>query len=395
MTKEEYIQYLRLVVHTTQLDMMTTADLSKMKGTYSRAIWNLINNVFKEGFEGGGKVRAEKLLREFRAGLDAVSIAATNDVAYIATNAANLSQDAMNNIVSWDGRVEDFAYLDYSLAEMRETVLHDNVGGKDLQGWIDNIFADSKDSIIAEINAGRIAGDGYPAIADKIRGKLKAKAIDKNGRRLNPEHELETITRTYVQTANVNAQSQVYAQNTDIVDKVLWVSTLENGNVKTGRGTCPRCAALDGQIFEMDSAGQPKNGPDCPLHPRCRCVLSPQTKTWDELGFDVEELEQVYRPWVERTEEAIALGGRRDILEVGQGLDYKDLFFSRGTAFQNNVVGPVRAEMIRQKYVNFEDIIDNKGNMIPIRDLRKKNDIPGTGSGPINKGNDNGSKENT
>jgi hypothetical protein len=47
---------------------------------------------------------------------------------------------------------------------------------------------------------------------------------------------------------------------------------------------CEACWAMDGQVFDLDV-----DGPDD--HQNGRCTRTPVTKTWRELGFDVDEPE--------------------------------------------------------------------------------------------------------
>jgi len=73
------------------------------------------------------------------------------------------------------------------------------------------------------------------------------------------------IVRTEVtRLANEGAVSY-YKENK--IKQVRWVASY-------GDRTCVECSGLDGQIFEINSY------PDIPLHPMCRCTLTPVT----ELG---------------------------------------------------------------------------------------------------------------
>ena len=74
-----------------------------------------------------------------------------------------------------------------------------------------------------------------------------------------------------------------------------WTAVLEGGYKKTGRGTCLRCAALDGTVYKLD-----EKKPQMPLHPRCRCIWLPETKTFRELGVDWDEIQETSRPYTIR-----------------------------------------------------------------------------------------------
>jgi SPP1 gp7 family putative phage head morphogenesis protein len=72
------------------------------------------------------------------------------------------------------------------------------------------------------------------------------------------------------------------------------VSQLENADVLTGwewackldARSCPACWAMHGTRFDLTEPG--------PLgHPQCRCARLPRTASWEELGFDIEEPEDL------------------------------------------------------------------------------------------------------
>jgi len=180
------------------------------------------------------------------------------------------------------------------------------------------------------------------------------------------EREAITIARTYIQTANVAAQMAVYEANDDLVKGWRWSSVLEPGYSKSGRGTCLRCASLDGQVFELG------RGPNIPLHARCRCVAIPVTKTWRELGIDRDEIEQAVRPYTIRPDQNIDAGGMRTIIESGrhQG-DYGTWWAKQDRAFRVNAVGPGRFELLESGKVSFGDLVDSKGRQRTLEELMR------------------------
>lgn len=58
-----------------------------------------------------------------------------------------------------------------------------------------------------------------------------------------------------------DAQLDVY-RNSGVVEKVMWMATLENN-------TCETCADYDGKEFLLNDA------PKIPVHPNCRCCYVP------------------------------------------------------------------------------------------------------------------------
>jgi hypothetical protein len=274
------------------------------------------------------------------------------------------------NILSFDGRVKGFNTIALSPTQLKSLVRDTPVGGRLLQqelkngkkSWLNRTFnKELQQDIRGEIAAGMMRGKGYPELVKRLH-----QGFDNISKR-----EAVTLARTYVQSANVRAMQEVYGDNFDIVKGVKWSAVMENGYSQTGRGTCIRCAALDGTIYK------PGTNPPCPLHPRCRCLLLPVTKTYKELGLDIEEIKEAYRPYTLRQNKNIDAGGRRKILEVGrhQG-NYASWFEGRDDKFKINVIGPKRFELMQQTDMKFQDLVDSKtGRLFTLKELQQKFEV--------------------
>jgi SPP1 gp7 family putative phage head morphogenesis protein len=86
---------------------------------------------------------------------------------------------------------------------------------------------------------------------------------------------LTAFSRTALQTAGARAQQMLYQRNADIIKKKVFTATFDIN-------TCPICAGYDGRAFPLDG------GPVIPVHVKCRCTYTPQTKSLKELGIDVD-----------------------------------------------------------------------------------------------------------
>lgn len=118
----------------------------------------------------------------------------------------------------------------------------------------------------AVIEQGLIQGWGTGRVSQILRtelGTTKSKA--------------ETIARTEVLSALNDAAQERYKRYG--VEYCQWVVTI--GDV------CPICVARSGKVYEVGKVR-------VPAHPRCRCVLLPWRKEWQEMGLTDDEFTRSY-----------------------------------------------------------------------------------------------------
>jgi SPP1 gp7 family putative phage head morphogenesis protein len=90
-----------------------------------------------------------------------------------------------------------------------------------------------------------------------------------------PVARADAISRTELNDA-ARAATQAWGHaNASTLQGWEWLSS-------RSKTTCPACWAQDGTIHELD-----ETGPDG--HVNCRCTRMVRTKTWRELGIDLDE----------------------------------------------------------------------------------------------------------
>ena len=180
----------------------------------------------------------------------------TGDITEVASMAGAESYIKHNAIASYDGMVPGFNAVSLSASQLESMVLKTPIGGHLLNEWVERSFESNvKDVFKSEIMTGMLKGEGYK----KLVKRFDIKAFS------GLERDVETLTRSYVQTMNIQAMQDVAEANEDIVNGKVWSSSTENGSAKTGRGICIRCQSLDskGLVYPL------KGGPQMPLHPNC------------------------------------------------------------------------------------------------------------------------------
>jgi SPP1 gp7 family putative phage head morphogenesis protein len=133
--------------------------------------------------------------------------------------------------------------------------------GRLLREWFDDMGSAQMKAISVSIRMGVLQGSAIPKIARQVRD------IGEMGKR-----HANTVVRTAVAAITDKARLETYKENSDIIKGELFVATLD------GR-TTPLCASLDQTQWPVGE------GPRPPLHPNCRSVRIPLTKSWRQLGF--------------------------------------------------------------------------------------------------------------
>jgi hypothetical protein len=116
---------------------------------------------------------------------------------------------------------------------------------------------------------GAAAADNPVKVARDMVRLARAGAVDL------PLYRAEAISRTELNDA-ARAATQAWGQaNSSTLQGWEWLSS-------RAKNTCPACWGQDGSIHELS-----ESGPDG--HVNCRCTRMVRTKTWRELGIDLDE----------------------------------------------------------------------------------------------------------
>lgn len=129
---------------------------------------------------------------------------------------------------------------------------------------------DAYQAVRRELIRGVAAGSNPRATARRMVARAE-------GRFNGGLHRALVISRTEMLDASREASrlAQMTDENVDVLGSWEWVATLD-------ARTCPACWAMHGTRYDVETPG--------PLgHQQCRCARIPRTKTWRELGFDIDE----------------------------------------------------------------------------------------------------------
>lgn len=148
---------------------------------------------------------------------------------------------------------------------------------------------------------------------------------------------IDAVVRTAItHTANV-ARQQFYAANDDIIDRWMFVATLDSRTTVT-------CASLSGQTYPIGK------GPMPPRHYRCRSSSVPLLKGQRQLFGS----------------RASARG------QVSAELSFTDWLRSQPTDIQNDILGVKRAQLFRANKIQIDRFTDSRGKLYTLEQLRER-----------------------
>lgn len=120
-----------------------------------------------------------------------------------------------------------------------------------VEAEIDSLSADAKKVLTRNLIDGMTAGEGARVLARRIEDDMAM-----------PRQRAELIARTETMRAFNDTSKEQYARYG--IERVEWLATPDER-------TCSVCGALHGRQWDIGKA------PQCPAHPRCRCVILPVT----------------------------------------------------------------------------------------------------------------------
>lgn len=200
---------------------------------------------------------------------------------------------------------------------------------------------------------------GAPAAAPAAQGLLAAPdpvALGEQGILKTSAANARALVHSSVQAVANAARLASFQQNADLIECLVWLSTLDSH-------TCLLCAMRDLQEYTLDGQ-EPINhthewagGPGA-IHFSCRCVLSTRTKSFKDLGIELDEPGESTRP---------SDGGA-----VSSKMNFKDFLASKDKAWRAEYLGPGRAEMYEAGKITLNDLMNLKGRKLTLEELRGK-----------------------
>jgi len=229
--------------------------------------------------------------------------------------------------------------IDYTLPapeQIRQVLFSKPFDGRTLEQWFNRLADSTQQRLSSEIRRGFVEGQ---------TGQQVVKRITDAGILKTTRKQTEAVVRSAFQHAATSARNQVFLDNSDVIKNVKWVATLDSR-------TCPTCMALDGEVYPLDSGKRP------PIHVNCRCGVTAVTKSFRDLGVDVDEVDAGTRA---------SMNG-----QVPKDLTYNQWLKKQPVDIQNEALGKKRAQLFRKGDLNVEQFVSRNGHEYTLNELRQR-----------------------
>lgn len=196
-------------------------------------------------------------------------------------------------------------------------------GGKLLKAFIKGWTVAERERVNGVIRQGFFEGQTNFEIIRLIRGTKLAGY--KDGILATTNRNASTLVHTAIQHVSSQARMEVAKANTDVVQVIQMVATLDSK-------TSQLCRSMDKRKFPVDS------GPRPPFHPNCRTTFILLTRLSETFAKGA-------------TRASVGEDGPK---QVSASLDYYHWLQQQPAAFQDVAIGPVRAKLFREGGLSVE-----------------------------------------
>lgn len=331
-----------ILSHQINLFRFTAGERSKILGVFVQ-MQKELKAKLQTDLTDFGRARVNKLLKECTATIEGYykGMNKSIDLEGLAINEAKAAVSAINRI-GLNAAIPSKATLS---AMVSDTLL----SGAPLKDW----WAKQSDAIAfkfaAQVRQGVAQGESLQEIVNRIMGDVK-KGIP--GVMAMSRRDATALVHDSVMKIANDAKLAVYRENADILKGVEQLSTLDSKTSVT-------CIAYSGAAWDLD--GQPINGTTlpfdggCPRHVNCRSVLVPITKTYRELGLDVNEK---------------GAGTRSsDLGQVKASMTFDAFLKRHDVDYQDALLGKGKAQLWRTGKITLTDLLGQNGRELTLLEL--------------------------
>ncbi len=198
------------------------------------------------------------------------------------------------------------------------------------------------------VREGLALGDTPTQMARSLRGTLGVS-----------NSNVQSLVQTSVSAVSNSVRVEVFERNNDVIGELKWITTLDNR-------VCNLCIPMADKRWKNDANHTPVGHSTSfrrpPIHFNDRCIIVPVAKTFADLGIDLPEPIEGTRPSV--------VDGKA--VQQPSSTTFKSFLDRQTVEFQNETLGPGRANLWRDGKITLSDLTDGRGKELTIKELREK-----------------------
>ncbi len=221
-----------------------------------------------------------------------------------------------------------------------------------LRDWLTTYNLGDRRRMMDEIRTGLLFDETPTEIGRRIFGTRAQGGTD--GTRQITRRGAQTLAQTSTSAISNAVRQATYKANRKVIPREQYVATLDSR-------TTPICQSLDGQIFKTGQGEIP------PVHLNCRSIRVPII---DGRPLGNRPASANFRG---RLGNLRGPARRREVAKligkVPASTNYNTFLRNSDTAFQNNVLGPTRAQLFRAGEFDVSGFVDNSGDRFTLRQL--------------------------
>lgn len=224
------------------------------------------------------------------------------------------------------------------------------IQGSPASAWWSAQSSNTTFKFAAQVRQGLAGAETNQQIISRIVGTGGQPGIMEVARR-----DAASLVQTSVQAVANDARRTTYVKNSDVIAGIRQVSTLDSHTSLT-------CIAYSGQMWNLEF--EPIRGSvlpyllGCPRHFNCRSVEVPITKTFRELGIDIEE--------------AVATTRASDEGPISAKTTFDQFLKRKGADYKNEMLGQGRADLWRKGNITLKDLVNGQGRPLTLDELTAK-----------------------
>jgi SPP1 gp7 family putative phage head morphogenesis protein len=314
-----------------------------------RLITGVVDNLGRENLTAYSRARLERLLADLNLYMSQLGTEYTDQVleemARFAEYEAEFNFDLLGQHVIADltlpspTQIEAAIYTDVMRLEPTK--------GYTIRDALSEFNTRKQNQIVQQIRDGVVLGQTIDQVASNITSLAPLQ-----------RRQAATLARTITNRVSIKARETTMRENDDVVEAYKWVATLDSL-------TSLICAGRDGTIYK-DNDKNPKP----PAHFNCRSTITYVVKPEFDLGADIEG-------------ERPAIGPNGEITQVKDSTSYAQWLRRQPAAFQDEVLGPGRADLFRKGTLPLSRFVDENGRELTLAELRDLDrQMEGTGTAP-------------